>query len=318
MLLGSSANEPQPPHRTHDHGANGRGTSDARFQTRCVLWHSGASQLPGELLNSLTKKIGRLVVCTDAYAALAEACLTDREYRDATGAGVEGHKLGRAGVLLVVVPLPDASIREVVEAAEQYAPNVQRWVYDRSANPKLRPLVVRDVSGAQPPQTEGSRGAYFQPPAQPTARPAAPTPVPQSVPTRDAPPPQVPRLAPIIAAPAGLQLARQVQDGPRIAISGPGLGGPDTSSEDAMSQWTAAANGQAGGTRDFAPVGTRLRIAGGGEPLPAPNPERAASRPAPLLTADELQMLLSDDPLPPPAGTNPPSQGGAGNRGGVR
>lgn len=234
--------------------------SQSGNRPRCVLWHGASTELPGELLESLTRKIGRVIVCTEPYAALAEACLIDREYAEASRLTGQPVRAGGAGVLLLVQPTNLPLTAAILEAASLYAPGLQRWQYDRAANPKLRTIVEGEVRQATPQNVErapsaaplpkvSDRSAAFAAPAVPEVKP---------MPQR------------------GLHLAESV---PVVAISGPGLaGGPGA---------------------DGPP---RLRIAGTDTESAGANGTERARRPVPVLTEDELQILLSDDPIPP-AGT---------------
>ncbi len=113
---------------------------------RCVICHPATAELPGELLTSLSRRMGRMTICTDIYAALAECCLIQHEQAQAGKGDAGGAKPG--AVLVIVHPrhMPDAGGVRLVEAARNYAPGVALWRYDRSANPKLRAVVEEDVA----------------------------------------------------------------------------------------------------------------------------------------------------------------------------
>lgn len=282
-----------------------------------MLWHSAQTQLPGELLSSLTRKVGRVVVCTEPYTALAEACLIDREARVAAatvgaragrsaggtlgvpgavrGAVRGGVRVGEAGVLLLVQPESLELVREILDAAELYAPGLQRWQYDRGATPKLKPISSNDLrandvralaSGAQR-QSSASMTGYFggSPLAEPKPLPAVPAA------SHGATQPASPAAHMAHAARGGLQLSgasapaqpqQQTINMPMVAISGPGLIGSTN-----------------GGTGTSMGGGSpRLRIAG--TEARADEQNAAATRARPVLTEDELAMLLSDDPIVPP------------------
>lgn len=115
---------------------------------RCVICHPATAELPGELLTSLSRRMGRMTICTDIYAALAECCLFQREAsQHVSENGAAGSTGKPAAVLVLVHPrhIPDAGAVRLVEAARSYAPSVAIWRYDRSANPKLRAVVEEDV-----------------------------------------------------------------------------------------------------------------------------------------------------------------------------
>lgn len=123
--------------------------SAARSALRCVIWHSAQTALPGELLSSLSKRIGHMSVTTDGYTAFAHVCTIERERRAAQAAGIPP---AHAAVLLLVHPGTLAGAAAVVGAARLYAPTCAVWQYDRdlgvsgaSANPRLRSVVEEDV-----------------------------------------------------------------------------------------------------------------------------------------------------------------------------
>ena len=141
---------------------------------RCVICHPATAALPGELLTSLSKRMGRMTICADIYSALAECCLIQRE-RLAQGPGGEaGVAAAPSAVLVLVHPrhMPDGGGVRLVEAVRQYAPSIALWCYDRGANPKLRAVVEEDVTRAF---------ALATPPAPPTVV-TVPTPPPGAAP----------------------------------------------------------------------------------------------------------------------------------------
>jgi hypothetical protein len=109
---------------------------------RCVVCHPVGAELPGELFASLSKRMGRITICTDMYGALAECCLIERARDD--------QEARAGGVLVIVHPrqMPEGDAARLVEAARNYAPSIALWRYDRSANPKLRAVVEEDVARA--------------------------------------------------------------------------------------------------------------------------------------------------------------------------
>lgn len=119
---------------------------------RCILWHGADGALPGDLLSSLSRRMGRMTICADGYAALAEVCLVERERRRAQ-ALAEPAPSPAALVLVEPQRLPSAA--EVVETIRTYAPSAIVWMYERSANPRLRAVVDVDVarwSGGRGPE----------------------------------------------------------------------------------------------------------------------------------------------------------------------
>lgn len=238
------------------------------FTPRCVLWHTAQTELPGELLTSLTKHIGRVTVCTDGFAALAEACLTERDRRQA-GSSATGSS-GSGGVLLLVQPQSLADAAAILGAAAEFAPSLGQWMYDRTSNPKLRAIVEDDVRGwAGTLQKNGNElGSVLSGYKPAKQRESVPTPSSfdtKSVPReRPAPPSEAPHK-------------------PMVAINGPGLMG----SIEEVAVGTATAS-------------PKLRLAGSFEQDGLNRESAKPARPAPLLTEAELRMLLSDEPLNAP------------------
>lgn len=154
---------------------------------RCVLVHAPGAELPGELLTSLSKRIGNLLVCTTAYAAMAEVCTIERS-RLMLPAGTTPPVRGRpTGVLVLVEPRSISGAGELVDAVQKYAPQTACWWYERGArsegdarraNPRLEAVVDEDVQSwsqmrrpiRTPPLTHQDPAA---PALQPVIRPAA-------------------------------------------------------------------------------------------------------------------------------------------------
>lgn len=138
---------------------------------RCVICHPATAELPGELLTSLSRRMGRMTICTDIYAALAECCLFQREHAQHANESGATSSVGKpAAVLVLVHPrhIPDAGAVRLVEAARNYAGAVAIWRYDRSANPKLRAVVEEDVvSGFATTEQVMSPAATAMPVARP-------------------------------------------------------------------------------------------------------------------------------------------------------
>lgn len=181
----------QGPTPAHLGSSDAAARPPAPAQLRCVLWHSASMELPAELLNSLSKRVQRMTVCTEAYAALAECCLLQR---DAQAARV-ARSAPISGILVLVHPHTLTLPGEVLEALSAYAPGVVHWAYDRSANPKLGPYMAaaRSAVPVRPVAASGAPAAAPVPeivivPAPKTEHAAsasnghhaAPTPVPAS------------------------------------------------------------------------------------------------------------------------------------------
>jgi hypothetical protein len=111
-------------------------------ELRAVIWHAPGSQLPGELLSSLSKRIAKMRLCSDGYTALAQACLIERERR---GMVLAGQTPNVGGALVLIEPATLPAVAEIVEALRTYAPATTCWMYAKGANPALRGVVESDV-----------------------------------------------------------------------------------------------------------------------------------------------------------------------------
>lgn len=154
---------------------------------RCVLWHAGGgsgTELPGELLTSLSKRVGRMTICTSDYVALAECCLIERARRLEISSGVRSPG---GGVVVLVHPTQLRGVGRFMEAMQTHAPSMAVWIFDRAANPKLRAVVEDDVTAwlaaqtpaARAPVVQYARGAAPAPRTSPATQPAAPPPRPR-------------------------------------------------------------------------------------------------------------------------------------------
>lgn len=186
---------------------DGSVSSSAKSALRCVIWHSAAAALPGELLSSLSKRIGHMSVTTDGYSAFAELCKIERDRRVALAAHVPPPA---AAVLLLVHPPTLSDAAAVVESARLYAPTCTIWQYDRvpgihgqGTNPKLRSVVEEDVrlwsAPARATPTPAAPAAQPRPPVTPptTNGKHHPSPTPALTITSSAPRPASP-IAPAL------------------------------------------------------------------------------------------------------------------------
>lgn len=117
------------------------GTNVNSTVSRCVLWHAVDAALPTDLVVSLERRGVEVSTCTCPYAALAKACLLERENDERTDEPGRRDSL----VLVLVTPRHLWQPAEVVDAMRRYAPRTACWWYDEAANPKLRAVVDADV-----------------------------------------------------------------------------------------------------------------------------------------------------------------------------
>lgn len=119
--------------------------------------------------------MGRMTICTDIYAALAECCLFHREHELHGDTDPTSNGSAKPGAVLVIVHprhLPDLGAVRLVETVRNYAPSVALWRYDRSANPKLRAIVEEDVTTGF---ATAEQLATPEPVVVPVARPHVPS-----------------------------------------------------------------------------------------------------------------------------------------------
>lgn len=279
---------------------------------RCVLWHPSGAALPADLLNSLSKRIGHITVCTDAFAALAEVCVTHRDaWRSPTDpAPSPGSR--PSTVLLLVHPPQLGDLAETLAEIRTFAPETLCWKYDASANPKLSAVVESDVS-AWMARGAGSASAAAGVESLSTARttnhgdqralssissPFTPVSTPQRAPS---PPAIQPNAEPAPQRPAAAA--------PSLRLTG--VDGHDQPLQ--KPEIVVRPQPRVGGLR--------LR---GEPPQDADQSSNPPQRPRPLLTAEEMRMLLGDDPIDgPPANQRnghhpgPESDGSGGKAGGA-
>lgn len=230
-------------------------TRGVRPRIACVLFHAPGAPVPTDLLAALGKRIRHITTFSDAYTAFAEACV-----------------LARAStvVLVLVEPSTLADADQLVRSSRLHLPAATIWHFSQTNGRALRKLAPTDVIPWSVPSA-----------ARPEPPPAA---GPRLASTLG---PDTPRLKPGGASafrPAARN-AKPANDPPRIVVRpGGGIGirrlrlvGDELPAKPAAPQ-SPPANGS------HAPVPG------------APDPAAAEpSAPAPLLTEEELRMLLSDD-----------------------
>jgi len=225
--------------------------------------------IASDLLNSLTKRIGHVVFCTDAFNAMAEVCAAERERGGGRTGGASGAGGGAAGtVLMLIEPASLIGAGELVMEIRLYAPATLVWKYQSSANPRLAAVVEGDVSSWA------------------------------SLPIRN-----VGMIEPSPRTPAGEMQASRPTPGPtRLKLSGesdmPQPSGPRPQSPEIVVRPQPAARSNGSGASHGSGGPSHLTLRGGGAASPEEGfgvPTRSRS----VLSAEELRMLLSDDPIEP-------------------
>ena len=117
--------------------------------SRCVLWHAPGTVPPADLVTSLQRREVQISACTNPFAAIARACLLERDNDERTDDPQQRDAL----VLLLVCPRELDRAATVVDAAHRYAGRTACWWYDPSDNPRLRAVTDEDLDqwpGATP------------------------------------------------------------------------------------------------------------------------------------------------------------------------
>lgn len=256
----------------------------------CILWQPPGSDTPLALVESLRRHGAEIRSARDPYAALTLACRATRPAADAPPGGAPP----RAILILLVDPpaLPDPA--GFIDAVRRYAPRSACWWYHSGASPAFRAVTPADLDAWRAPRaapdlsfadTSGHADS-ISPPGVPS--PAAPR---SSARSRSADPQGPLRRMNPQAQPA----AAAGHGPPRLRLT------------------------HADAQRPSAPSPTLVPQP---EPKPQPRPvpppltdsdthEHDHEPDQPLLTAEELAILLgdADDPLPPdpPAPPTPPT-----------
>jgi len=251
----------------------------------CVLLHaSGGATVPTDLLASLAKRIPHITTHSDSYRAFAEVCAL------AKGRGGE---LVSTVVLVLVDPVAIGDAEELVDELRMHAPTVAVWWYAQKDGRSLRKL----GPGERAPWT--AQRPADNPLAPPVIAERRATPGISGI-TGRMPVPQVPFRA------SSKPVAR-ANEPPRVVVrpNGPSRGLRLVGKEQVERE---------GASAHLSPE--RMRVGVACEPVAgAPGSEEADQRRVPLLTEEELRMLLSDDVIPPaPATPILPASGGDRSR----
>ncbi len=255
------------PHTgTGDRHAHSRPQTDpnpSAARSACVIWHPGPGEPPADLVRSFQHHGAAITLCTDRFAALAHACLATRPQPGAPA---------RALLVVLVNPLNLTGAADLVRALRRFAPASAAWVFERSAKPALRAVSAGDLvrwsapeasSPVSPPSGRGEGRDEARTEPTPSTNPPDPHTLPLRIDqrrTRSSPP-------------------RQAQ--PRLRLAGQ--------------------EGTVHGPRAFGPAPPAIEpkpLGSAPAALPAPAaaaPGDSAVDSGPLLSAEELSMLLSDD-----------------------
>lgn len=277
---------------------------------RCVLWHSPGVPLPADLLNSLSRRIGHMTVCADPYTAMAEVCAGERDRRcpGAMQAQTDTQPPPDPGprtVLLLVEPdrLPD--LPDLLAEIRTFAPGVLCWKFQERANPKLAAVVDSDVTAWM---VRGASAAAGVRSSLSAARTTSNEQRHLSSTSSPFTPANSPRRAPT-TSPAPTRPAAS-QSPPALRLTGD-EGAPSAPMSSSVPK-TARPRTPEVIVRPPPPIRGKPALILRGEPRPdgSPvaqpptpagegNPGSASPPPAPrpMLTAEELRMLLGDDPI---------------------
>ena len=265
-------------------GTGKNGVNGAKRQSRalCVLLHAPGAAIPTELLASVSKKLPNITTFADSYTAFAEICAAA--------------KTADGAALVLVEPARLADAAELIDAMRVQAPATPIWWFTQRDGRKLARLAPGEMS---PWVVAAAPTPATAPTAQATAAKG-----PRLASTEG---PETPRLKPGGAAafrPAA-KGAKPANDSPRVVVRpGGGIGAkrlrlvgegeiirppvPATATKPLVVPETKS-DGRGG-------------IGGGSPAFGADEDERPR---IPLLTEEELRMLLADDE---PSTSNGPGQ----------
>jgi len=236
-----------------------------------ALWHDPATPAPPRLVAKLAERDVAILDVTNPFMALAALCRLQREAQQTSPPS-------RSGALVIVSPETLDEAAAVYETATRYAPGCRCWLYGPESAPQLRAVSTHDVA------------AWAQEPAAPPAPPAAVAP---------APSPNTPPVQPepaVKVRPAAIKAA--------VKASGPAGGRPVApppfwvGTPDYRTKTVGPPKLRLAGTYQVDPVPQRSDLEsgeGGGSAGESGAGVANPSRSGPILTAEELQMLLGED-----------------------
>jgi len=250
-----------------------------------VLLHAPGSSVPTNLLASISKKIPNIRMFSDSYLALADLCAAA--------------KRGSA-TLVLVEPSTIADAAELIEVLRLHAPKVAIWWYSKQETEKLRRLEATERTPwfttvpvlSTPERRAGDAGGAAVPGI---AVPGIAVPGIKGPRLASTVGPETPRLKPG-GAPAFRPAAkgsRPANESPRVVVRpGAGIGARRLRlvGEEAENRPAAA-----GSTAK--PLGLSASASGdvGAKTSIAPEHAEEAGPRIPLLSEEELRMLLADD-----------------------
>lgn len=262
---------------------------------RCILWHAKGSILPGPLVAALDRPTVQWKAWDSDLLTLAEVFRPDAL---PPGAADQFTTDARAKVVVLVDPLRLPGLGAVLETLERHRPGTTVWVYEGSGggggSPRLQGVALATV-----------RERFVRPGAGALPGQLASVPQPQ-------PWPQV------VTKPLGRIVPKPLS--PADAFEPGGPGGPVVPEGPVGT----GRNGAAPPLRlvddvriEVAPARAADQRSDGefsGMDDSGPTPDHAAGT---LLTGEELEMLLAEDPEPPARiptkGAKPGKPGGTGN-----
>ncbi len=248
--------------------SNGVQRNAGHGRAMCVVLHAPGTAVPPELITTIGRKFPSLCLFSDAYLAFAELCVS----RKAGGIGL---------VLVEPAGIPDAA--DLIDAVRIHAPSAAVWWYSQHDE-----LMLRRVK-------PGERADWSPPPGSPQPQAAPPPAAARGPRLAPAPGPETPRFKPGEAAAfrPTAKPSRPSNEPPRITVRpGGGIG-----VRRLRLVGDPLDSGRAKGPVPTPPSG---KPAEGGLPAAPPDagdsntPEQVSLR-APMLTEEELRMLLSDE-----------------------
>lgn len=229
-------------------------------QVRCIVWHPRGEAPDSVLLATLAKRGFQVEPCDNAYEALAHVC----------GRGFEGAPADKPPRTALLLNDPERlpAATEVVTLAGRYAQHTKCWMFESRGERRLHAVSQEDLLRWTAPTetTPGAPGVVTI--AKNIASRVAPVPAPKARPGTEA------------GQAAAAALAAAV-GGPRLRLSGEGQLPPAPDEPGAPGEVGRLASAARGASENSAPEGGG---GSGGSP--------------PLLTEQELEMLLARDPLP--------------------
>lgn len=289
---------------------------------RCVIWHPPGVPLPADLLNSLSRRIRRLTLCADAYSAMAEICAGGHDRREGRARAPESPPLPAPGgaVLVLVEPdlLPD--LPDLLTEIRTFAPTAACWKFQQRANPRLSAVVESDVTtwmargatagaGVERSLNAARTTSNQQRDLSSTSSPLTPASTPRRAPTSTPPALRLTGQTGAPGSPMPLPTREPaLRPTPQVIVRPT----PPIRAKPSLILHAGPPPERPTGTPQTHPTAK-----GPAEPPSPPGPMR------PTLTAEELRMLLGEDPIDaagprPTNGRHPPGAKPDDGKGGAR